>query len=64
MKKACSILLILMLLLTGCAGETDPVPSGDGATADVDGNGTVDYEDAVYLLLHVMFGEAFYPIEN
>ena len=33
MKKACSILLILMLLLTGCAGETDPVPSGDGATA-------------------------------
>lgn len=31
---------------------------------DIDGNGTVDKDDAVYLLLHALFGEAFYPTRN
>ena len=29
---------------------------------DIDGNETVTEEDAVYLLLYTMFGDAFYPI--
>ena len=31
-------------------------------TGDIDGNGVVDLDDVVYLLLHVMFGEANYPL--
>ena len=31
---------------------------------DIDGNGVVNQDDAVYLLLHTMFGEAFYPLNN
>ena len=31
---------------------------------DLDGNGAVNQDDVVYLLLHTMFGEAFYPIKN
>ena len=31
---------------------------------DLDGNDTVTQDDAVYLLLHTMFGEAFYPIND
>lgn len=29
---------------------------------DIDGNGVVEQDDAVYLLLHTMFGEEFYPV--
>ena len=29
---------------------------------DIDGNGVVDLDDVVYLLLHVMFGEENYPL--
>ncbi len=31
---------------------------------DVNGDGKVDQDDVVYLLLHTMFGEAFYPLNN
>ncbi len=31
---------------------------------DFDGNGEVTQDDAVYLLLHTMFGEAFYPLNG
>ena len=31
---------------------------------DLDGNKTVTQDDAVYLLLHTMFGEMFYPIND
>ena len=28
----------------------------------MDGSGTVDQDDAIYLLLHTMFGDLFYPL--
>lgn len=31
---------------------------------DIDGDQAVTQDDAVYLLLHTMFGEAFYPLNN
>lgn len=31
---------------------------------DMDGNGNVTYHDAVYLLLNLFFGEAFYPLDG
>ena len=41
-------------------GEEDyPIPSGMGQ--DVNGDGRVTTDDAVYLLLHVMFGAEDYP---
>lgn len=33
-------------------------------TGDIDGDEAVSQDDAVYLLLHTMFGEAFYPLNN
>lgn len=39
------------------------VLSGKGENrGDIDGNGTVDQDDVVYLLLHTMFGEGAYPL--
>ena len=35
-----------------------------GNTGDMDGDGDKDTDDAVYLLLHVMFGAEDYPIAN
>ena len=32
------------------------------APADIDGNGSVELEDAVYLLLHALFGAESYPL--
>ena len=34
------------------------------AAGDIDGNDEVTYEDAVYLLLHSMFGEELYPLNG
>lgn len=31
---------------------------------DIDGNGTVDHQDAIYLLLHIMFGQSNYPLNT
>jgi stress-induced morphogen len=31
---------------------------------DIDGNEKVTQDNAVYLLLHTMFGEAFYPLND
>jgi len=33
-------------------------------TGDIDGDQAVTQDDAVYLLLHTMFGEMFYPLNN
>ena len=30
---------------------------------DINGDKTVDHNDAIYLLLHTLFGEAFYPLK-
>ena len=38
------------------------VPFVDLHCADADGNDTVNQEDAVYLLLHTLFGDSFYPL--
>ena len=35
-----------------------------GVPGDMDGDGDKDTDDAVYLLLHVMFGDTDYPIAN
>ena len=37
---------------------------GKSIPGDLDGNGTVNQEDAVYLLLHTMFGEEAYPLKT
>ena len=42
---------------TGC-GHTQYV------TGDISGDGTVDHNDAIYLLLHVLFGQENYPISG
>ena len=42
-------------------GQED-YPVYDQAAMDFDGNGIVEIDDAVYLLLHVMFGGEDYPI--
>ncbi len=34
------------------------------AAGDIDGNDEVTYDDAVYLLLHTMFGEELYPLNG
>ena len=39
-------------------GALDRIPG------DIDGNESVTQDDAVYLLLHTMFGEAFYPLDG
>ena len=39
-------------------GALDRIPG------DIDGNEAVTQDDAVYLLLHTMFGEAFYPLNG
>ena len=39
-------------------GALDRIPG------DIDGDEAVTQDDAVYLLLHTMFGEAFYPLNN
>ena len=40
---------------------TDPLPYVLG---DVDGNGVVDTDDAIYLLYYTLFGEGSYPINQ
>ena len=41
--------LVCLFAVSGPAAATT-------LTGDIDGNGTVDYQDAIYLLLHSMFG--------
>ena len=41
-------------------GEDYPV--GDGVLTDFNDDSKLDTDDAVYLLLHVMFGQEDYPL--
>ena len=48
--------------------DTDGVCTACGALdripGDIDGNEAVTQDDAVYLLLHTMFGDMFYPLDG
>ena len=52
--------------ITNCTGDATYTAVFEKlyVTGDIDGNVVVDQDDAVYLLLHTMFGEAFYPLNN
>ena len=54
--------------VVNCAGNTTYTATYDavynGIPGDIDGNEEVSQDDAVYLLLHTMFGEAFYPLNG
>ena len=43
--------------------EKHSIPKED-IPGDVDGNETVTQDDAVYLLLHTMYGEEYYPMDD
>ena len=60
MKKTFMLCLILTVL---CAIFLSVPALATGSIAgDFDGNGSVNTDDAVYLLLHVMFGAEDYPL--
>ena len=52
--------------VTNCAGDAvyTAVFTRVGPVGDVDNNGNLTTDDAVYLLLHVMFGEEDYPVDD
>ena len=39
-----------------------PIGGVSYTAGDVDGNRSVDQDDAVYLLLYTMYGDAYYPL--
>lgn len=65
-------IFVLMISLVFCAFCVMPCSANSEYISsaaelllgDVDADGDTDTDDAVYLLLHVMFGNADYPIEN
>ena len=56
-KRIMSLLLVFCLALTLL-----PMTSLAAAPGDMNGDGKVNTDDAVYLLLHVMFGAEDYPV--
>ena len=51
-----------------CAGDVTYIATYTevyiSVPGDIDGNAALSQDDAAYLLLHTMFGEAFYPLNG
>lgn len=62
LRKAVCLLTAALVLL--CLFPFPNVTAARLTPGDIDGSQTVNQEDAVYLLLHTLFGESAYPLRH